>query len=38
MPAYVIFIREVTFDKSELDAYAAAAPAIPHTNGSFIAE
>jgi uncharacterized protein (DUF1330 family) len=27
MPAYVIFIREVTFDKTELDAYAAAAPA-----------
>jgi uncharacterized protein (DUF1330 family) len=27
MAAYVIFIREVTFDKAELDAYAAAAPA-----------
>ncbi len=27
MPAYVIFIREVTFDQAELDAYAAAAPA-----------
>lgn len=27
MPAYVIFIREITFDKTELDAYAAAAPA-----------
>jgi hypothetical protein len=27
MAAYVIFIREVTFDKAELDAYAVAAPA-----------
>ena len=27
MSAYVIFIREVTFDKTEFDAYAAAAPA-----------
>jgi uncharacterized protein (DUF1330 family) len=27
MPAYVIFIREVTFDKTEFDAYVAAAPA-----------
>lgn len=27
MAAYVVFIREVTFDKTELDAYAAAAPA-----------
>ena len=27
MPAYVIFIRERTTDKSELDAYAKLAPA-----------
>ena len=27
MAAYVIFIREATFDKAELEAYAAAAPA-----------
>ena len=27
MPAYVIFIRERTTDKSELDAYATLAPA-----------
>jgi hypothetical protein len=27
MAAYVIFIREATFDKSELDAYAAIAAA-----------
>jgi uncharacterized protein (DUF1330 family) len=27
MAAYVIFIREATLDRAELDAYAAAAPA-----------
>ena len=27
MSAYLIFIREITFDKTEFDAYAVAAPA-----------